>query len=286
MIQKNALHDLPFKNNFMFCAVMSRENVCREFLEMLLGFPIEEVQVDYEKSILYHPEYKSVRLDIMARDEKHRRYNVEMQVGSQEAIGKRVRYYHSQMDIEMLGTGVPYAQLPDSYVIFLCDFDPFGAQRYRYVFENRCLETGESMGDGCRSIFLSTCGKNPEEVPKRLVNFLNFVREDLKNMQVDYEDSLIQNIQKAMNYVKSDRRLEVNYMLLQELIDQERRDAKAEGKAEGRAEAILEIISAYGPVSEDIRQSVLEERDLEVLGDYLKAAVGMRSMDEFEKIVR
>lgn len=145
MIQKNALQDLPFKNNFMFCAVMSRENVCREFLEMLLGFPIEEVQVDYE-------------------------------------------------------------------------------------------------------------------------------------------DSLIQNIQKAMNYVKSDRRLEVNYMLLQELIDQERRDAKAEGKAEGRAEAILEIISAYGPVPEDIRQRVLEERDLGVLGDYLKAAVGMRSMDELSLI--
>ena len=112
MIQKNALQDLPFKNNFMFCAVMSRENVCREFLEMLLGFPIEEVQVDYEKSILYHPEYKRVRLDIMARDEKHRRYNVEMQVGSQEAIGKRVRYYHSQMDMELLGTGaVSYTHL-------------------------------------------------------------------------------------------------------------------------------------------------------------------------------
>ena len=48
----------------------------------------------------------------------------------------------------------------------------------------------------------------------------------------------------------------------------------------------MEIISAYGPVPEDIRQRVLEERDLGVLGDYLKAAVGMRSMDEFVKIVR
>ena len=88
MNHKNTLQDLPFKNNFMFCAVMSKEAVCREFLEMLLGFPIAEVQVDYEKSIIYHPEFKSVRLDILAKDENNCRYNVEMQVSPWETTAR------------------------------------------------------------------------------------------------------------------------------------------------------------------------------------------------------
>ena len=99
---------------------------------------------------------------------------------------------------------------------------------------------------------------------------------------MDYEDALIQNIQKEMEHVKSDRKLEVNYMLFQELIDQERKDAKAEGKAED----ILELLSEYGPVPEKIRNRVLEERDLKVLKGYLKAAAGAKSMDEFVKIIK
>lgn len=286
MKHKNALQDLPLKNNFMFCAVMSNETVCREFLEMLLGFPIAQVQVDYEKSIMYHPNYKSVRLDIIAKDSQNRRYNVEMQVSPPEAIEKRVRYYHSQMDMEMLETGAAYAKLPPAYVIFLCDFDPFGEQKYRYTFENRCLETGLPMDDGCKTIFLNTRGNNPEEVSVRLVNFLHFVNEDLKNAPINYGDSLIQNIQEQMEHVKSDRRLEVNYMLLQELIEQERKDAKTEGRAEGRIEDILELLSENGPVPEDVKRLILEERDLNTLKTYLKAAANTNSIDEFVHAIK
>ena len=126
------------------------------------------------------------------------------------------------------------------------------------------------------------------------MNFLHFVREDLKNIPVDYEDALIQNIKKEMEHVKSDRKLEVNYMLFQELIDQERKDAKAEGRIEGKsegrlegkAEDILELLSEYGPVPEEIRNHVFEERDLKVLREYLKAVAGAKSMDEFVKIIK
>lgn len=40
-------------------------------------------------------------------------------------LSKRARYYHSQMDMELLRPGNDYAELPDTYVIFICDFDPF-----------------------------------------------------------------------------------------------------------------------------------------------------------------
>ena len=43
-----------------------------------------------------------------AKDEKQTRYNVEMQVERKPALGKRSRYYQSQMDMEMLLTGGLY----------------------------------------------------------------------------------------------------------------------------------------------------------------------------------
>ena len=61
-----------------------------------------------KKSIVYHPEYKGVRLDVYAKDEKQTRYNVEIQVERKPALGKRSRYYQSQMDMEMLLTGEDY----------------------------------------------------------------------------------------------------------------------------------------------------------------------------------
>lgn len=111
------LKELTIKDNFMFGAVMMDEDNCKGLLERVLEIPIDRVDVSKEKSIVYHPEYKGVRLDVYAKDEKQTRYNVEMQVERKPALGKRSRYYQSQMDMEMLLTGEDYTELPDTYVI-------------------------------------------------------------------------------------------------------------------------------------------------------------------------
>ena len=180
MNKKKTIQELTIKDNFMFGAVMCDENNCTPFLEMVLGFPIKRLVISKEKSMLYHPEYKGVRLDIYANDEKNTHYNVEMQVSRKPALGRRARYYHSQVDMELLESGEGYENLPNAFVIFVCDFDPFGEKRYCYTFENRCLENGKlPIGDGCRTIFLSTKGENPQEVSAGLVKFLYFVAADL-----------------------------------------------------------------------------------------------------------
>ncbi|MBE5868872.1 MAG: hypothetical protein E7293_07950 [Lachnospiraceae bacterium] len=79
MKHKNILQGLTIKHNFMFGAVMCDENNCRRLLEMILRFPIDRVEISKEKTIVYHPEYKGVRLDIYAKDANNTRYNVEMQ---------------------------------------------------------------------------------------------------------------------------------------------------------------------------------------------------------------
>lgn len=56
MSTKKSIHELTIKDNFMFGAVMSDENNCRDFLEMALGIPIERVEISKERSLIYNPE--------------------------------------------------------------------------------------------------------------------------------------------------------------------------------------------------------------------------------------
>ena len=73
---QKTLQDLTIKDNFMFAAVMMDPENCRRVLERILEIAIDHVDVSYEKSIVYHPEYKGVRLDVYARDEKNTHFSV------------------------------------------------------------------------------------------------------------------------------------------------------------------------------------------------------------------
>ncbi len=66
---KKQLKNLTIKDNFMFAAVMLNEENCKGFLERALQIKIDRVEVSTEKNIVYHPEYKGVRLDVYAKDE-------------------------------------------------------------------------------------------------------------------------------------------------------------------------------------------------------------------------
>lgn len=112
MRKKKTLQELTLKDNFLFAAVMLEPENCKRLLELALGIEIAHVEVNAEKSIVYNPQYKGVRLDVFARDENNTRFNVEMQVAKQ-SLEKRTRYYHSQMDMELLQTGASYEELPD-----------------------------------------------------------------------------------------------------------------------------------------------------------------------------
>ena len=67
---------------------MSVEENCKRFLKMAPGFSIAQVVASKEKSIVYHPEYKGVRLDIYAEYKNHTHYNVKMQVKKKTASGE------------------------------------------------------------------------------------------------------------------------------------------------------------------------------------------------------
>lgn len=284
MYQKKQLKELTIKDNFLFGAVMMEEEICRGFLERVLGFSIAQVEVCREKSIVYHPEYRGIRLDVYAKDEKNTHYNIEMQVVKKPELGRRVRYYHGQIDMELLLSGRDYTELPDTYVIFICDFDPFGEKKYCYTFENHCQEVpGLGLGEGSRSIFLSTMGENDEEVSKELVRILRFVKADLEESQRDFEDEFICHIQETIRRIKGSRKMEERFMILEEMLRDERAEGIAEGKVKGKAEAVLELLEDLGTVPEAVQNRIMNEKDPELLKKWHRLSARADTLDEFLK---
>ena len=270
MKKRKTLQDLTIKDNFLFGAVMCVEENCKGFLEMVLGFSIAQVVVSKEKSIVYHPEYKGVRLDIYAEDENHTHYNVEMQVKKKTALGKRSRYYHSQMVMEALASGEDYETMPDTFVIFVCDFDPFGEHLYCYTFGNECRE---------------------KKVPAELVRFLKFVTADLEESEEDFQDKLVKRFQETIHNIKADREMGERYMIFEEMLREEKQEGRQEGLLEGRIEGrieatregIFELLEDLGEVPDRLRDRM---EALEELGDLkflFKLAVKADSIQNFVK---
>ena len=267
--------------------MMDEEN-CKGLLERVLQIPIDHVEISKEKSIVYHPEYKGVRLDVYAKDENQTRYNVEMQVQKKPALGKQSRYYQSQMDMEMLLAGEDYAELPNTYVIFICDFDPIGEGKYRYTLRIKCEESAEAeFEDGRTVVFLNTHGKNEGEVPKELVTLLHYIREDVDGSEREYHDSYVERLQKFIHEVKSNREMEERFMVFEEMLRDERAEGRAEGIAEGRAEESKETLLLYlknlGTVSKALSDRIQSQQELEVLKRWTQIAFQSKSLEEFEE---
>lgn len=284
MRTKRRLQDLTIKDNFMFCAVMSEEENCIGFLEMVLGFPIAKIDVSYERNMVYHPEYKGIRLDVYAKDETNKHYNVEMQVRREISIEKRARYYHSQMDMELLSAGISYEELPDTFVIFICDYDPFGKGLYCYTCRTKCEEDASlEYEDGCRTIYLSTKGKDEEKVPKSLVRFLKFVAADIEQSDQDFEDDYVEQLQKSIHTVKESREMGERYMIFEEMMEEERRVGRIEGELQAKRDSIYELLEDVGVISDRLQREINALSDVGKLKELLKLAAKSASIEVFER---
>ena len=221
-----------------------------------------------------------------------------MQVEKKLALGKRSRYYQSQMDMEMLLAGEDYAELPNTYVIFICDFDPFGKGKYRYTFQTTCRESPKAdLEDGRTIVFLNAHGKNESEVPKELVTFLNYVKEDLAGSEKEFHDPYVEQLQKFVRNVKKSREMEERFMIFEEMLKEERAAGREEGIVTGRAEGLIQgkietaretlllFLQSFGAVSKELSEQIQKQENLETLKQWTQIAFQSKSLEEFtEKI--
>lgn len=230
------LSELPLHNDFMFGQVMRSEEICRLFLEELLGMKIQRIEfMDRQKDLTDSYEYHGIRLDVYLKDEKGTVFNVEIQADRRHDLPKRVRFYQSGIDRSELPKGADYAALSESYIIFVCDFDYFHIGKA--VGERISLLKGTDVPyeDGSHVFFLNSRYTEPN-ARKPILEFLDLVRTN--DLEKSYETTLAREAGKRMREVRSDKELEVSYMTLAQKMLDERRIGYAEGREEGIEEGI------------------------------------------------
>ncbi len=152
------------------------------------------------------------------------------------------------MDVSSLKPGEDFDDLKPSCIIFICTFDPFGKKLYRYTFEERCLERDFPLGDETRKIFLSTKGKNKDEVPRELIHFLEYIEESTDEYVAAVEEESINRLHTRVTELKKRREMEARYMTFEELLKSREKEGRAEGLGEGKAAGLAEaILVKYTP---------------------------------------
>lgn len=227
------LREQTLANDFVFSAVMREGDVCKLFLEELLGFSIAELQfIEAQKVIDDAYDSHGIRLDILAKDTDGNAYNIEMQKAKDPALAKRARYYQSAIDRHMLAEGTPYEQLPRCIVIFICMFDLFGAGQAVYRVRSRIDELpGVDYDDGRTTYFLNSKYKVPNTVDA-VTEFLDCVNGEEQN----HESGLAQMTVDMLDRVRYDKEQEEAYMTLSMKLQDCRRESYAQGHAEGRTQ--------------------------------------------------
>ena len=190
-----AWEDLDITDDFIFSKFMRNEEICKEILNILLPIDVERIEyVEYQKSIDVTRVSKGVRLDVYAKSD-NAVFNVEMQIGKSPDLARRSRYYQSAIDYDLLEKGSMYKELKDSFVIFICTFDPFGMGLPCYTFKNVCQEDGsQALEDGRQIIFFNTKAyfKEKNKLRSLLLAFMN--GEKINDTKIVKYSNIIEDI--------------------------------------------------------------------------------------------
>ena len=161
------VEELSFTDDFMFGTVMKNKVICKGVLERLLHIKVGKIEYpSLQKTIAPFYESKGIRLDVYVSDPE-RVFDIEIQTTLPPELSKRTRYYQSLMDVDNLLRGQNYAELKESYVIFICTQDPFGKGLPVYEFRNICTADGTLfLDDKSVKVFYNVGAYGKEDEPE------------------------------------------------------------------------------------------------------------------------
>ena len=266
--------DLTITDDFMFCKVMQDEEICRKLLEILLHIKIGKLKFQVpQKNIQITGESRGIRLDVYAAD-SDRVFDIELQT----------RYYQGVMDIDELARGSNFQALKESYIIFICTFDPFGGELPIYTVRQTFDENQKLIfDDKTHKIYYNAkaFGKIADDV--EIKAFLEYLCKN--NVTSEFTASL----DSAVNMNKGNQHWRKEYMTLAYDMAVATNKAREEGIAigeklgeeRGRQKGI-----SLG-ISQGAHQKALEtERYLITLGlsqDQIASVTGL-SAEEIDKL--
>ena len=275
--------DLDITDNFMFAKVFSNEDVAKDFLQDILKITIEKIEVVTEASAQEDPFHKSVRFDVLVREEPlsasesaselksaslpkspgnpnswisktprtasgtGRYFDIELQMDDTGELPKRARYYQGMCDLDALGKGANYEELQEQYILFLCSKDIFGKGKPIYRFQNREESDPKVlMGDLCYKNYYIF--KKFDEIKDASI------REYMQYFATqEHRSEKMERIHRLVERYRQDPVTRKAYMTLEQELDIRYKRGlekglergRSEGVAEGRADERKELAKAF-----------------------------------------
>ena len=105
---------------------------------------------------------QEVRFYAEVQDDQNCYYDIEIKMTNNDELGRRARYYQSQIDYAAIMSG-KYPNFNESFVILLCAFDPFGYGLRRYQFQHYEDSLQDlHLGTQSHTIFINAQGTEGE----------------------------------------------------------------------------------------------------------------------------
>ena len=254
-----SIDELTFTDDYMFGAVMRNPEICKSILETLLNIQIEKLEYpELQKSISTYYESKGVRLDVYVKD-SDKVFDIEVQNDSAISLPKRMRYYQSMVDMDSLLKGQDYSELKESFIIFICQYDPFTEGLPCYTFKNLCIQDKnlELNDETTKIIFNSTAYDKEKNVDIR--KFLKYIRTKVPT------SNLTDKINNMVEEQKENDKFRTEYLSMN-LHD---RDITRKAFAEGEALGIEKGISQGA-----------EQKAIETAKNFLKLGLSIEKVAE------
>lgn len=175
---KDVIKELTIMNDIFMRNVLKKRECAEYILRIIMEMKDLQV-VDH----IVQKDYKNLQgrsaiLDCVAKDDKDKRYNVEIQQESEGASPKRARYHSGLLDMNTLNPGQDYEELPESYVIFITRDDVPGKGLPIYHADRVIEETGDMFGDGAHIIYVNSSIQNEDTDLGRLMHDLHCKNAD------------------------------------------------------------------------------------------------------------
>lgn len=226
--ERKKLEELNLLDDFLFNAMMTYpemgEEFTRKILKLLFNKEFRNLKVIAQKSYGgLNTDLRGARLDVYVESDDSAEidaaedmsiYDLEPDKNDKAkyvaAFPQRIRFYHAIIDSRSLKSGEDFGKLKRVYVIFICNYDPFGYDRVKYTIRNMCVEEPEMpYDDGAQTTILYTKGTKDDNISEELRQFLNYMEN---TTQTNAINDTLKDIQKMVDIVKRDGEVSLSYM--------------------------------------------------------------------------
>ena len=226
--ERKKLEELNLLDDFLFNAMMTYpemgEKFTRKILKLLFNREFRNLKVIAQKSYGgLNTDLRGARLDVYVESDDSAEIDASEDVSIYDlepdkndkakyiaAFPQRIRFYHAIIDSRSLKSGEDFGKLKRVYVIFICNYDPFGYDRVKYTIRNMCVEEPEMpYDDGAQTTVLYTKGTKGDDISEELRQFLNYMEN---TTQTNAVNDTLKAIQKMVDIVKRDGEVSLSYM--------------------------------------------------------------------------